>query len=611
MKPRSSRRFLHSLPLRSFNVAFTFASKPLLLAVACSLGAVSLSSIASAAIFTYDANTSTTGAQDGAGAGWNVAANPANWWDGAADVQWSTANTLTDTAIFGAGGTGGTVVVGTVNVGTIQFNATTTTGYTLSTGTITLGTGIVNNNAALGSTISAKISGSAGLAYSGTGTGTVTLSNNVSGGNDYTGITSLTGTGRLANGGRNTAFGSSAGASASALGLNYTQIGTGTGVSLSGGTLVEAFIINGSGQANQGALRFVNNTTLDSLIRLGSSSRIAGAFSSGNVINGNIDLQSFTLTLADMQGSINGAISGTGGLSLSTNSTNPLILTNSANSFSGNLSINGSAVLGVGNNTALGGSTIVFAGGGIQSIDATARTIANTIGTLTGNAAFGQTSTQTGTLSFATTTTASLGNSVRTFTTNVNTTFANGFSSTGSIGGITKAGIGTLIMNGTSTYSGTTTVSAGTLLISGINSGSGAVDVGASGKLGGIGTIAGGVNVTGVLSPGASIESLSTGTVAFASGSKLTYELQDTSSVGADLVDITGNLSLAGTVTLDLVKLGAGTWAVGDKLTILSYTGSITANSFFNFVDGGDGKLTDDETFSFDGAEWVFDYNDL
>ncbi|MBC8008846.1 MAG: autotransporter-associated beta strand repeat-containing protein [Burkholderiales bacterium] len=544
--------------------------------VLASMAALTLSAGSlSAAILTYDANLTTSGAQDGAGAGWNVAANPVNWWNGTADVAWSTANTTADTAIFGAGaGTAGaTVVVGTVNVGTIQFNSTTS-GYTLSTGTITLGTGIVNNNAALGSTISAKISGSGGLAYSGTGTGAVSLSN--AAGNDYTGLTTLTGTGRLANGGRNNAFGSFGTASASSLGLDYTQIGTGTGVTFSGGTISEAFIINGSGQSNAGALRFSNNTTLKSLIQLASDSRISGPFSSGNIIDGNIDLQGFTLTITDIQGTINGAIGGTGGLTLNTNSTNPLNLTNVANSFSGNLTINGSAILGAGNNTALGTSTLIFGSGTIRSTDATARTFANTIGAFTGNAIFGATATQIGTLSFTSTTTASLGNSVRTFTTNVDTSFDNGFSSSGTTGGILKAGAATLTLNGVSTYQGVTTVNAGTLLVNG-SIGAGAVTVSNSGTtLGGNnGTISGAttINLGSFLAPGAS--SGTTGTLSFGS-----------------------SLTLLGTTTLELAGLGGVAGTDFDKLTVggaLNFGGDLNIISVgvFNINQVGSYNLFD------------------
>src|SRR6188768_2885376 len=60
-----------------------------------------------AADLTWDADTGTTGAQDGVG-NWNTVAN--NWWDGGANVTWN--NATPDSAIFGANsGAAGTVTV--------------------------------------------------------------------------------------------------------------------------------------------------------------------------------------------------------------------------------------------------------------------------------------------------------------------------------------------------------------------------------------------------------------------------------------------------------------------------------------------------------------------
>ncbi len=805
MKPKSSCCLHNVFQARAFTVALSFPSKALFLAMACSLGAVSLSPTASADSYTWDATTGTAGIQDGAG-NWTGANN---WLLNGAGSNLAWPNSTGDTAVFGNGGVGGSVTVGTVNVGTISFTPTTTTAYTLATGTITMGTGTagsaaITNTNTLGSTISAKISGTSGLNFTGVANSTVAVT--LSGANDYTGITNVATGGRLTS--NATGFGSAAGATASVLGGNHTVVNTGAGIGLTGSSS-EAFLINGIGQTAgtvnpQGAIRFAAGMTLSSLVQLGSSAQITSNGSGTVTLNGDLDLAGFTLSVGNgslsFAGNVPLVVGGkvTGAASIldvgAAGGFNVVNLNSSNNDYSGTTRVNfgtGVSTVGLGSNNALGTSTLVFNGGGVQSTDTTARTIANTIGNVTGNATFGASPGQnftvkTGTLTFTSTTSSSLANAARTFTTNVDTSLSNPFSSTGTSGGIVKAGAATLTLAGASTYTGptavnagtllatnttgsatgtgavtltnlvgtavssqtvtgasasyqitgtglnvlglqlgqsitgtgipagtviaaisstqitlsrpltaaastfsttaynsspvlqlgnnnatgslapassislnsgatfrinrsdaatqgthfsaaaitgggrieqagsgtttlnaansytgTTTVSAGTLLIDGTNSGSGAVDVGASGTLGGIGTIAGGVNVTGVLSPGASIESLATGTVAFISGSKLIYELQDTSAVGADLVDITGNLSLAGTVTLDLVKLGAGAWSVGNKLTLLSYTGSITANSYFNFVDGGDGKLTDDETFSFDGSQWVFDYNDL
>ncbi|MDZ7620721.1 MAG: autotransporter-associated beta strand repeat-containing protein, partial [Patescibacteria group bacterium] len=124
-----------------------------------------------AAVLTYDANTGTAGAQDGAGAGWN--SSNTNFWDGAANVVWP--NTTGDEAVFGAGsGAAGTVTVGTVTANAVTFNAPGSGNYTLSGGTITLGGTSPTIAANVNATINSILAGTAGLTK--TGTGTLTLS---------------------------------------------------------------------------------------------------------------------------------------------------------------------------------------------------------------------------------------------------------------------------------------------------------------------------------------------------------------------------------------------------------------------------------------------------
>jgi autotransporter-associated beta strand protein len=173
---------------------------------------------------------------------------------------------------------------------------------------------------------------------------------------------------------------------------------------------------------------------------------------------------------------------------------------------------------------------------------------------------------------------------------------------------VTKAGAGTWTLSNDSTYTGATQVSAGTLLVNGSLANT-AVSVN-GGTLGGTGTIAGTVAVanSATLSPGVSIQSLTTGALTMASGSIFTYEAEDVSSIGADLLAVSSSLSLTG-VTLGftpstLVALTAGSWFNGDKLTLMSYVdaGSGITSGFTGYAD--------DTSYLFGTNQWLFNYND-
>ncbi len=130
----------------------------------------------------------------------------------------------------------------------------------------------------------------------------------------------------------------------------------------------------------------------------------------------------------------------------------------------------------------------------------------------------------------------------------------------GNTNSVLKTGAGTTTLTGTHTYTGATTIHQGTLALGATGSIANSTtlivgDVGSSGAvldvsalsggftvddaqtLGGTGSITGAVIMDGILSPGASIESLSSGALTFNSGSTFAYEMDSglDPSVAADL----------------------------------------------------------------------------
>jgi autotransporter-associated beta strand protein len=169
---------------------------------------------------------------------------------------------------------------------------------------------------------------------------------------------------------------------------------------------------------------------------------------------------------------------------------------------------------------------------------------------------------------------------------------------------LVKAESGTVTLTGTNNFSGSTSVSEGTLLVNGSNTGSGTVTVDSGATLGGTGSVAGSVNVTGVLAPGASVGTFSSGALTMDSGSTFAYEATGNGSSGADLMIVDGGLSLTD-VSLDLTgaDLGLNIWDVGDKITLISYTGSGITGGFVGFDDN--------TVYTFGSNQWFFNYDDL
>ncbi len=134
----------------------------------------------------------------------------------------------------------------------------------------------------------------------------------------------------------------------------------------------------------------------------------------------------------------------------------------------------------------------------------------------------------------------------------------NGFASTyGGVitgsGPFSKVGINTLRLSSANTYTGNTTISAGTLSAvntTGSATGSGNVIVGASGTLSGSGSISGNVSLSssgGQIAPGdAGVGTLSVGSLNFATGNVLDVEFANNTSYDRLNVTATNGLTLSG-----------------------------------------------------------------
>jgi len=193
---------------------------------------------AQAALYTWDSDTGTAGAQDGAGA-WNTTG--ANWLSNGSNVPFG--NTNADTAIFGAAsGAAGTVTVTSATANAITFNAAGSGNYTLTGGTITLGGASATLTANANATIASVLS--SGTSVTKSGTGILTLDPGAS-------VTSTIGNLKTTAGGLAVSSGS----------LNVSNSGAAGGASglyVNGGT----FTVNGGVVTTSGYVTVNNGGTL-------------------------------------------------------------------------------------------------------------------------------------------------------------------------------------------------------------------------------------------------------------------------------------------------------------------------------------------------------------
>jgi fibronectin-binding autotransporter adhesin len=213
------------------------------------------------------------------------------------------------------------------------------------------------------------------------------------------------------------------------------------------------------------------------------------------------------------------------------------------------------------------------------------------------------------------------------------TTYAGRMSSIQSGLSFTKAGSGSLTLTGANNYTGTTTVNNGTLVIDGDQSGAtGSMTINVSGTLGGSGTIGASLlTVNGVIAPGNSPGTLTTGAQLWNDGGAYLWEINDSDGSkglslggtnGWDWLDIDGDLNLAslsaGGFTIDIDSLNSsdltGT-ADGFDYSGLAYGDAYgttfiiaTADTITDF-EAGD-FILDDSGFVNGKLEWSINLDD-
>ena len=200
---------------------------------------------------------------------------------------------------------------------------------------------------------------------------------------------------------------------------------------------------------------------------------------------------------------------------------------------------------------------------------------------------------------------------------NADTTFAGVISQSGGGAELHKTGTGTLTLTGANTYTGHTEVLGGKLAVNGslasalITVKNGATLEG-TGSMISTGTLKIEANSTLAAGGVVTIESLASGNLELLADAVFAFDMDKNAapSAAADLMAVTGNFTLAtdNQSILSLSELGGptGEWTIGEKLTLLSYSGTWNGGLF----EYGGNAVANNSTISFSGMDWLFQYND-
>ena len=493
------------------------------------------------------------------------------YWKGGNGSTWGTANNWTSdsagsTLLAGAPSTTADVVF----AATGASNLSTTLGADYTVSTVTLNTGGITVGGA--NTLTANTTSALAIRDTAT-SGTNVISANLAG--TGAGLTK-SGAGTLTLSGANT-FGGGLILSAGTLNLNSaTAPGSGT-ITITGGTLDNTSgstvtLSNNNTQSWNGDFAFTGTNHLNlgtGVVALGAS-RTVTVNGATLTVGGNITGAGFGLTKAGNGNlTLAGANTFTGGVTLS----------------AGKLNINNSGSGGT--SSALGTGTFTISGGTIDNTSGSTVTL-STSNAQNWNSDF----TFTGTKDLNMGTGAVTMNANRIVTVNGGNLTVGGIISGSSLG-LTKAGVGTLILGGANTYTGATTVSAGTLQtsVSNVISDSSALSVsaGATFKLGGNDTVAS--------IAGSGNYSLGANTLTFGDTSNQTVS-GTISGTGALVKNGSGSIALSGNNTYSGgTTISTGTIQIGDNNALgsgslkLGVSGT-TASIAFTSTDATDRTIS-------------------